>query len=359
MDSYKERLKELRSQMTLVNERIMHNLNEFFQISNQIGRVKDDMGLPHFDPVRESEMLREIRDKNQGPMPYDLMKRIFKDLFRASVEEMGAGKRRELGVNRVPGHEAHVVVVNGMEIGGSRPVLMAGPCAVENDHQLRKTAKTIHGLGIRVLRGGAFKPRTSPYSFQGLEEEGLKILREVADAFGMAVISEVLDTRSVALVAEYADILQVGTRNMFNYALLKELGKIHKPVMIKRGLMATIDELILAAEYVYVGGNPDIILCERGIRTYETQTRNTLDISSIPILIKETALPVIVDVSHSLGRKDIIKPMARAALSAGAHGLMFECHYDPKIALSDSEQQLNPAEAEELVRYLREFFEFC
>jgi 3-deoxy-7-phosphoheptulonate synthase/chorismate mutase len=357
MEYKKERLKELRSQMTQVNENIMHNLNEFFQISNRIGQVKDEMGLPHFDPVRESEMLREIRDKNKGPMPYDLMKRIFKDLFRASVEEMGVGKRRRLEVNRLPDREGQVIVVNGLEIGGQRPVLMAGPCAVESYEQLHTTAKSLNKIGIRILRGGAFKPRTSPYSFQGLEEEGLKILRRVADELNMAVISEVLDTRSVSLVAEYADILQVGTRNMFNYALLKELGKIHKPVMIKRGLMATIDEFILAAEYVYIGGNHDIMLCERGIRTYETQTRNTLDISSIPILIKETALPVIVDISHSLGRKDIVKPMARAALSAGAHGIMFESHYDPKIALSDSEQQLDLKEAEELVRYLEGFFE--
>jgi len=357
MEEKKERLKELRAQMTRVNEKIMHNLNEFFQISNKIGQVKDQMGLPHFDPVRESDMLTEIREKNQGPMPYDLMKRIFKDLFRASVEEMGEGRRRRLEVDRLPDGEDRVIRVHDIDIGGERPVLMAGPCAVESYEQLHATAERLHRLGIRILRGGAFKPRTSPYSFQGLEEEGLKILRCVADELHMAVISEVLDTRSVSLVGKYADILQVGTRNMFNYALLKELGKVHKPVMIKRGMMATIDEFILAAEYVYVGGNHEILLCERGIRTYETQTRNTLDISSIPILAKETALPVIVDISHSLGRKDIVKPMARAALSAGAHGIMFESHHDPKIALSDAEQQLDPLETEDLVDYLKTFFE--
>jgi 3-deoxy-7-phosphoheptulonate synthase/chorismate mutase len=358
MEKNTERLAKLRDQMTKVNEKIMLNLNQFFEISNKIGEVKDVMGIPHFDPVRESEMLKEIREKNKGHMPYDLMKRIFKDIFRASVEEMGVGTRKRLEVNRLPDGEGMVIVVNGVEIGGERPVLMAGPCAVESYEQLHIIAETIKDLGVRILRGGAFKPRTSPYSFQGLEEQGLKILRSVADEFNMAVISEVLDTRTVSLVAEYADILQVGSRNMFNYSLLKELGKIDKPVMIKRGLMATIDEFILAAEYVYIGGNHDIILCERGIRTYETQTRNTLDISSIPILSKETALPVVVDISHSLGRKDIVRPIARAALSAGAHGLMFECHYDPKIALSDSEQQLDLKEAEELIRYLKGFFEF-
>jgi len=358
MEEKKGRLRELRSTMTQVNEKIMHSLNEFFEISNKIGQVKDEMGMPHFDPVRESEMLREIRGKNKGPMPYDLMKRIFKDIFRASVEEMGVGTRKRLEVNRLPDREDLVIVVNGVEIGGERPVLMAGPCAVESYEQLHTTAKTIKKLGVNILRGGAFKPRTSPYSFQGLEEQGLKILRSVADEFNMAVISEVLDTRNVSLVAEYADILQVGSRNMFNYSLLKELGKIEKPVMIKRGLMATIDEFILAAEYVYIGGNHEIILCERGIRTYETQTRNTLDISSIPILNKETCLPVIVDVSHSLGRKDIIAPIGRAALSAGADGLMFESHYDPIVALSDSEQQLDLEETKELIEYLKGFFEF-
>lgn len=358
MEESTEKLEVLRARMTEVNELIMHNLNTFFQISNKIGELKDKMGISHFDPVRESEMLSEIREKNRGPMPYDLMKRIFKDIFRASVEEMGVESRKRLKVNRLPDGKDLVILVNGIEIGGERPVLISGPCAVEDFEQLHTTAVKIKELGINILRGGAFKPRTSPYSFQGLEEEGLKMLRTVADGLDMAVISEVLDTRTVPLVAEYVDIIQVGTRNMFNYSLLKELGKTKKPVMIKRGLMATIDELILAAEYVFTGGNHQIILCERGVRTFESQTRNTLDISSIPILHKETPLPVIVDLSHSLGRKDIVKPIARASLSAGANGLMFESHNDPAVALSDAQQQLDLDEAEGLVTYLRRFFEF-
>ena len=358
MEQHSKELEELRSQMSRVNEAMMHNLNDFFQISNKIGELKDKMGIPHFGPVRESEMLKEIQKKNKGPMPQDLMKRIFKEIFKASVEEMGVGTRRRLKVNRLPDTKDLVIVVNGIEIGGEKPVLMAGPCSVEDYEQIYVTAKRMKELGINILRGGAFKPRTSPYSFQGLEEEALKMLRMVADEFNMAVITEVLDTRNVLLVVKYADILQVGSRNMFNYSLLKELGKINKPIMIKRGLMATIDEFILAAEYVYIGGNHQIILCERGIRTFETQTRNTLDISSIPILKKETPLPVIVDISHSLGRKDITKPIAHAALTAGADGLMFESHYNPVVALSDSEQQLNPEEAEGLVSYLKNFFQF-
>lgn len=353
MDESQKTLEELRAQMSDVNDKIMSNLNQFCEISNRIGRVKDAMGLPYFDPVRESEMLMEIREKNKGPMPYDLMKRIFKDIFMASVEEMGVEGHRRLQVNRLPESQDVIIVVNDVEIGGKLPILMAGPCAVENFEQLRKTAEQLKQLGVNILRGGAFKPRTSPYSFQGLEEKGLKILRSIADEFGMSVVSEVLDTRDVSMVAKYADILQVGTRNMFNYSLLKELGKISRPVMIKRGFMATIDEFILAAEYIYLGGNHHIILCERGIRTYETQTRNTLDLSAIPILKKETFLPVIVDISHSLGRKDIVLPMARAALAAGADGLMFESHCDPKAALSDAEQQLDLMEAKVLIESLK------
>ena len=358
MEKYAKDLEELRARMTEVNKAIVDNLNEFIKISNEIGYVKDKRGLTHFDPVRESQMLKEVQKTNNGPMPDDLMKRIFKELFKVSVEEMGVETRKRLEVNRLPGGNNLVIVVNGIEIGGERPVLMAGPCAVENHEQIYTTAKKMKELGVNILRGGAFKPRTSPYSFQGFEEDALKMLRTVADEFNMAVITEVLDTQTLPLVSKYADILQVGTRNMFNYSLLKEIGKIKKPVMIKRGLMATIDEFILAAEYIYIGGNHEIILCERGIRTFETQTRNTLDISSIPILNKETPLPVIVDISHSLGRKDIVKPIAHAALSAGASGLMFESHYNPFVALSDAEQQLNPEEAEGLVNYLKNFFQF-
>ena len=356
MEQCNKELEELRQQMTDVNEDIMNNLNRFFTISRKIGEVKDKTGLPHFDPVRESDMLIDIQLKNRGPVSQELLKRIFREILKASVEDMGIGARKRLMVNRLPDSKDLIIDVNGIKIGGEKPVLIAGPCAVENYEQIYSTAKKLKELGINILRGGAFKPRTSPYSFQGLEEEALKILRTVADEFNMAVITEVLDTTIIQLVEKYADILQVGTRNMFNYSLLKQLGKINKPVMIKRGFMATIDEFILAAEYVYIGGNDQIILCERGIRTFETQTRNTLDLSSVPILKKETIFPVIVDISHSLGRKDIIKPIARAALSVGADGLMFESHYNPLVALSDSAQQLDLGETEEIITYLNNYF---
>lgn len=357
MENLRDELIGLQLQMSRVNEKIMDALNEFFTISNRIGVVKEKMKVAFFDPVRESKMLKEIEARNRGPLSQDKMRRIFKGVFAASIEEMGVGSRERLKINRFPNSENTEIAVKGVRIGSKRPAIIAGPCSVESYDQLYMTARRLHELGIRLLRGGAFKPRTSPYSFQGLEKEGLRILRAVSDEFGMGVVTEVLSDRDIELVLDYADIIQVGTRNMLNYSLLKELGKIRKPILLKRGYMATVDEFILAAEYIYLGGNREIILCERGIRTFENSTRNTLDISCIPILKKETTLPVLVDVSHSLGRKDIIMPIARAALAAGADGLMFEAHCNPAAALSDAEQQLNLEEAESLIRYLGEYFQ--
>lgn len=338
--------------MSEVNKRILNELTEFFSISKQIGKEKDILGLPHFDPVRESQMLIDVQLLNTGQVSQKIVTHIFKEIFNASVADMGIETRKRLNISRGSGSSDLVIEVNGLKIGGGTPVVMAGPCAVESREQIQKTAAFLHALGIRVLRGGAFKPRSSPYSFQGLEVEGLKLIREAADRYGMAVITEVLDTENVAEVESYSDILQIGTRNMHNYSLLKRIGKCRKPVFLKRGLMSTIDEFILAAEYIYLGGNHRIILCERGIRTFESQTRNTLDISAVPILKKETVLPVIVDISHSTGRKDIAGPMAKAALAAGADGIMVEAHINPSAALSDAHQQLNPEEMKHLMESL-------
>jgi len=342
--------------MSEVNKKILSNLSEFFKISKQIGREKDILGLPHFDPVRESQMLIDIQHMNKGPMSQKIITNIFKEIFNASVDDMGRETRNRLNINRSPSSPDLVIHVKGIAIGGGAPVIMAGPCAVESEKQISETAAFLHSLGVRILRGGAFKPRSSPYSFQGLEIEALKMLRRAADRYGMAVITEVLDTETVSDVETYADILQIGTRNMHNYSLLKKIGKCKKPVFLKRGLMSTIDEFILAAEYIYLGGNQQIILCERGIRTFETQTRNTLDISAVPILKKETILPVIVDISHSTGRKDIVVPMAKAALAAGADGIMVESHINPLLALSDAHQQLNPEEMKQLMASLPDFY---
>ncbi|MGB9920790.1 MAG: 3-deoxy-7-phosphoheptulonate synthase [Moorellales bacterium] len=245
-----------------------------------------------------------------------------------------------------------VRVRNGLEIGGRAVQVIAGPCAVEGFEQLLATAEAVKAAGATMLRGGAFKPRTTPYSFQGLGEEGLKLLAQVRAATGLPVVTEVMDPRAVALVAEYADVLQVGARNMQNFNLLRELGTVNKPVLLKRGLSATVEEWILAAEYIMSAGNHQVILCERGIRTFENATRNTLDLSAVPLAKKLSHLPVIVDPSHGTGKSELVGPMALAAIAAGADGLMVEVHPNPAEALSDGPQSLRPDEFARLMRQL-------
>jgi 3-deoxy-7-phosphoheptulonate synthase len=246
-----------------------------------------------------------------------------------------------------------IVNVNGIEIGGSEIIILAGPCAIENQEQLFQTAKAVKAGGAKILRGGAFKPRTSPYKFQGMGEEGLKLLGNIRKETGLTVVTEVMDTRQVELVAAYADILQIGSRNMHNYPLLKEVGKIKKPVLLKRGMMATIDEFLLAAEYILNQGNTQVILCERGIRTFEPSTRNTLDLSAVPMLKHLCHLPVIVDPSHGTGLNWMVPAMAKAAVAAGADGLIIEVHYQPEEALCDGDQSLSPVEFAQLMKDLR------
>jgi len=246
-----------------------------------------------------------------------------------------------------------LVRVRDVTFGGEEVVVAAGPCSVENEDQIRRTAAAVRAAGARLLRGGAFKPRSSPYSFQGLGEEGLALLRRAADEQGMALVTEVLDPAQVPLVAGYADMLQVGARNMQNYSLLRELGKAGKPVLLKRGLAATIEEWLLSAEHLVVAGNRDVVLCERGIRTFETATRNTMDISAIPVIEKRSHLPVIADPSHGVGIRDKVPAMARAAVAAGADGLLVEVHCDPDRALSDGAQSLFPEQFQALMDQLR------
>jgi 3-deoxy-7-phosphoheptulonate synthase len=242
---------------------------------------------------------------------------------------------------------------SGLEIGGNKVVAMAGPCSVESREQLFSTAEAVARAGARVLRGGAFKPRSSPYSFQGLGEEGLKIMREAADKFGLLVASEVMEISQIPMMMPYVDILQVGARNMQNFNLLRELGKVRKPVLLKRGISATFEELLLSAEYIMAGGNYEVILCERGIRTFETYTRNTMDISAIPIIHKLSHLPIAADPSHGTGRRDTVAPMARAAVAAGADALLVEVHCNPDKALSDGAQSLFPEQFATLMGQVR------
>jgi 3-deoxy-7-phosphoheptulonate synthase len=246
-----------------------------------------------------------------------------------------------------------VIRIGDVEIGGDAVVAMAGPCSVESREQIERAAGFVSQAGAKVIRGGAFKPRSSPYSFQGLGEEGLRMLRTAADRHGLLVVSEVMDQTQIALMMPYVDIFQVGARNMQNFTLLRELSKIRKPVLLKRGIAATIEELLLSAEYILCGGNYDVILCERGIRTFETYTRNTMDISAIPVVKKLSHLPIIADPSHGTGRRDQVLPMARAAVAAGADGLIVEVHDDPDHALSDGAQSLRPEQFSELMQQLR------
>jgi 3-deoxy-7-phosphoheptulonate synthase len=274
------------------------------------------------------ELMEGVKEAHRITSPYKLASRSFK-----------------------PG--GTVVKIRDVEIGGQRVVVMAGPCSVENRDQIERSAEIVATGGARVIRGGAFKPRSSPYAFQGLGEEGLKMLREAADRNGLLVTSEVMDQTQIPLLTQYADILQVGARNMQNFTLLRELGRQRKPVLLKRGISATIEELLLSAEYIMSGGNYEVILCERGIRTFETYTRNTMDISAIPVVKKLSHLPIVADPSHGTGRRDKVVPMARAAVAAGADGLLVEVHPEPDRALSDGAQSLRPEQFQEMMRQLR------
>ena len=249
--------------------------------------------------------------------------------------------------------ENTVIVIDDVRIGGDEVIVMAGPCSAESEEQVESSAAAVKRAGAKVLRGGAFKPRSSPYSFQGLGEEGLRLLKAAADRHNLKLITEVMDLSQIDLIERYADILQVGARNMQNFTLLRELGHAKKPVMLKRGISATIEEWLLSAEYILAGGNTNVMLCERGIRTFESYTRNTLDISAIPVVKQLSHLPVIVDPSHGTGKRDKVAPMARAAVAAGADGLIIEVHCDPDHALSDGAQSMFPPQFDRLMAELR------
>jgi 3-deoxy-7-phosphoheptulonate synthase len=292
---------------------------------------------------------------------------------RTIVAAVGSGRRHEIealqvapGVDNVVAiaqpfklvsrqvkPERTVVRINGVAIGGPEVVVIAGPCSVESRTQLLDTAHAVKRAGASMLRGGAYKPRTSPYDFQGLGLEALKILREAHEETGLPVVTEVMSTEDVDVICEHVDMLQVGARNMQNFNLLRELGKVRKPVLLKRGIAATLEELLLSAEYIMAGGNYDVILCERGIRTFETYTRNTMDISAIPIIHKLSHLPMTADPSHGTGRRDKVAPMARASVAAGADALLIEVHCDPDHALSDGAQSLFPEQFAKLMDELR------
>jgi len=283
---------------------------------------------------------------------FDPIDSLEADAERAAYDSLAALKH----VRKRANGERTVVRVNGVEIGGDRFVVMAGPCAVESERQVMQAAEAVARAGARVLRGGGFKPRTSPYAFQGLGLEGLKLLRKAGDAFGLPVVSEAMTDGQVELVAEYVDIIQVGTRSMENAALLAALGRCPRPVLLKRGMVASVEELLQAAEALMAHGNPNVILCERGIRTLGKLTRNTCDLVAVPLLHQFTHLPVIVDPSHATGRRSLVPPLARAAVAIGADGLLVEVHPFPKTALSDAAQSLAIPQFERMMQRLAPYF---
>lgn len=334
-------LDTLRDQVDQLNLELLSVINKRANLVQEIGKLKGVQGSLRFDPIREREMLNQIVEANNGPFEDSTIEHLFKEIFKAGLELQEEDHSKALLVSRKNKQEDTVVSVNGLEIGNGEPAFVFGPCSVESYEQVAAVADSIRAKGLKLIRGGAFKPRTSPYDFQGLGLEGLQILKQISDEYGLGVISEIVTPKDIELALDYVDVIQIGARNMQNFELLKEAGRVNKPILLKRGLAATIEEFIGAAEYIMSQGNGEIILCERGIRTYEKATRNTLDISAVPILKKETHLPVMVDVTHSTGRKDLLLPCAKAALAIGADGVMAEVHPDPAVALSDAAQQMN------------------
>ena len=331
----------LRQQANELNLQILKLINERGRIVQEIGKAKEAQGINRYDPVRERAMLNEIIENNDGPFENSTIQHIFKEIFKAGLELQEDDHSKALLVSRKKKPENTIVDLKGEKIGDGEQRFIVGPCAVESYEQVAEVAAAAKKQGLKLLRGGAFKPRTSPYDFQGLGVEGLQILKRVADGYELAVISEIVNPQHIEEAIDYIDVIQIGARNMQNFELLKAAGSVKKPVLLKRGLAATLKEFINAAEYIMSQGNDQIILCERGIRTYETATRNTLDISAVPILKQETHLPVFVDVTHSTGRRDLLLPTAKAALAIGADGVMAEVHPDPSVALSDSAQQMD------------------
>ncbi|HCX2492598.1 TPA: bifunctional 3-deoxy-7-phosphoheptulonate synthase/chorismate mutase [Staphylococcus aureus] len=336
------KLESYRSEIVSLNHQILDLLSKRGELAQKIGEEKLKQGTRIYDPQREKEMLNDLIDSNKGPFNDNTIKQLFKEIFKASTDLQKSENEKHLYVSRKLKPEDTIVTFdNGGIIGDGNKSFVFGPCSVESFEQVEAVAKNLHAKGEKFIRGGAFKPRTSPYDFQGFGVEGLKILKQIKDKYDLNVVSEIVNPNDFEVADEYLDVFQIGARNMQNFELLKEAGRTKKPILLKRGLSATIEEFVYAAEYIASQGNQNIILCERGIRTYEKATRNTLDISAVPILKQGTHLPVMVDVTHSTGRKDIMLPTAKAALAVGADGVMAEVHPDPSVALSDAGQQMD------------------
>jgi 3-deoxy-7-phosphoheptulonate synthase len=329
---------------------IVMEKNATQQQIDSVSRVVEDRGF-EARPIPGGDRVSICVLRNKGAVDASSF------VGMAGVKEVIPVTRPYKLVSRESQPEDTVIHLGSLAVGNGHPVVIAGPCAIESEAQALTIAAMVKSAGAEMFRGGAFKPRTSPYSFQGLGVEGLKILARVREEFGMPVVTEVMDYETFDVVEEFADMIQIGTRNMQNFSLLRRAGRSPRPVMLKRGMAATIDEWLMAAEYIMEGGNTQVMLCERGVRTFVHHSRNTLDLSAVPYVQKESHLPIIIDPSHAAGRRDQVIPLARASAAVGAHGLMVEVHHQPDKALSDGAQSLYPQEFETLCRQVREIFE--
>jgi 3-deoxy-7-phosphoheptulonate synthase/chorismate mutase len=349
-------LQELRAQVDTINLQILELLNRRATVVSDIGKVQAQLGTGFYDPQREAYMLTELEKNNKGPFSNETIKALFREIFRASMALEEKEARAQILVQRKsPDQRTVITMPDGITtIGNGDFSVISGSCAVESYEQMDTVAAALAERGIKFMRGMAYKPRTSPYDYQGMGEEGLKIARQIANKYGMYVVSEIMDKSQIEMFSDYVDVFWVGARNMQNSFLLKALGQIRQPVILKNGLASTMEEFLYAAEYIVSSGNPNVILISRGIRTFEKWTRNTLDIGGIAVLKLESHLPLIVDISHSAGRRDIAIPMARAAKASGADGLMVEVHPNPPVAMSDSKQQLNIAQFNTMMDVIEE-----
>ncbi len=352
----RERIQELRGQVDEINLRLLALLNDRARIVSEIGKITQQLGTSFYDPQREAEMLTALEMANQGPFSNETIKALFREIFRASMALEEQQAKAKIRVQRTsPDQKTIITMPDGTQLGDSKFQVISGPCAVETFEQMDAVAAALAERGVKFMRGMAYKPRTSPYDFQGLGEPGLQIARQVANKYGLYVVSEIMDASQIPMMSDYVDVLWVGARNMQNSFLLKALGRVNKPIILKRGLSATLEEFLYAAEYIVASGNPNVILIERGIRTFEKATRNTLDIGGVAVLKLESHLPVIVDISHSAGRRDIALPLARVARASGADGLMVEVHPNPPVAMSDAKQQLYIHEFHAIMDAIQEF----
>ena len=345
-----DRLRDLRGEIDVINLQILELLSQRAEIASAIGRVQQNLGTSFYDPEREAAMLTALQQANEGPFSNETISALFSEIFRASLALEEAEALAKILVQRkYPDERTVITMPDGTELGNGDFTVISGPCAIESAEQVDAVAEALSARGVRFLRGMGWKPRTSPYDFQGLGMEGLRIARQAATRHNMFIVSEVMDKSLISEMSEYVDVFWVGARNMSNSFLLKALGQVRQPVILKRSFGANIQECLYAAEYIVSSGNPNVILMERGIRTFETRTRNTLDLSAVALLKLESHLPVVVDISHSAGRRDIAIPLARASKAVGADGLMFECHPNPPVAMSDAKQQLSIPEMHALI----------